>query len=94
MEKRFSGKEKIKICIFCKHQKMERGKTILPIERDNEILLITDIPARICANCGEAYIEEDTSMSVQTLANKQLSGEISYADSSDQRKVSVLLYAG
>ena len=81
------------ICLVCKNRKMEQGKTILPIERENEILLITDIPARICPNCGEAYLEEDTSINVQTLANKQFSGEISYADSTDKRKVSVLLYA-
>ncbi len=81
------------ICLVCKNRKMEQGTTILPIERENEILLITDIPARICANCGEAYLEEDTSINVQTLANKQFSGEISYADSTDKRKVSVLLYA-
>ncbi|MGI8669581.1 MAG: type II toxin-antitoxin system MqsA family antitoxin [Aridibacter sp.] len=81
------------ICIVCKHQKIERGKTILPIERNDEILLITDIPARICANCGEAYLEEDTSMSVQKLANKKHSGEISFADSLNERKVSVIHFA-
>jgi len=81
------------ICLVCKHRKMEQGITILPIERDNEILLITDIPARICANCGEVYLEEETAQGVQKLANKRLSGEISYVDSSKQRKVSVLLYA-
>lgn len=81
------------ICLVCKHRKMEQGTTILPIEREDEILLITDIPARICANCGEAYLEEETSINVQTLANKQFSGEISYADSTDKRKISVLLYA-
>lgn len=72
---------------------MEDGTTILPIERDDEILLITDIPARICSNCGEAYIEEDTSMSVQKLANKKRSGEISYADSLNERKVFVIHFA-
>ncbi|MGI8668941.1 MAG: type II toxin-antitoxin system MqsA family antitoxin [Aridibacter sp.] len=66
------------ICLVCKHRKMEQGTTILPIERDDEILLITDIPAQICVNCGEAYLEENTSVNVQTLANKQLAGEISY----------------
>ena len=72
---------------------MERGTTILPIERENEILLITDIPAQVCANCGEAYLEENTSISVQKLASKKFSGEISFTDSSNQRKVSILLYA-
>lgn len=81
------------ICLVCKHRKMERGTTILPIERDREILLITDIPAQVCANCGETYLEEETAKGVQELARKTLSGEISFTDSSDSRKVSVLLYA-
>ncbi len=72
---------------------MERGTTVLPIEREREILLITDIPAQVCANCGEAYIEEDTAKSVQELAKKTFSGEISYANSTDDRKIEVLLYA-
>lgn len=93
MEKRFSREKKIMICLVCKHQKMEAETTILPIERKDEVLLITDIPARLCANCGEAYLEEETSINVQNLANKKFSGEISYADSSARRKVSVLLYA-
>ena len=81
------------ICLVCKHRKMEPGTTILPIERDNEILLITDIPAQVCVNCGEAYIEENTSISVQRLANKRISGEVSFVDLSEKRKVSVLHYA-
>lgn len=81
------------ICLVCKHRKMEQGTTILPIEREGEILLITGIPAQVCANCGEAYVEENTAIGVQNLANKTLSGEISYSVSPKQRKVSVLLYA-
>jgi len=72
---------------------MERGTTVLPIERERAILLITDIPAQVCANCGETYIEEETAKGVQELAWKTLSGEISYADSTDSRKIAVLLYA-
>ena len=72
---------------------MECGTTVLPIERGREILLITDIPAQICVNCGETYIEQDTAESVQNLALKTLSGEISYLDSTDSRRVAVLLYA-
>lgn len=72
---------------------MERGTTVLTIERGREFLLITDIPAEVCANCGEAYIEEDTGKDVQELARKTFLGEISYANSTDDRKIEVLLYA-
>lgn len=71
---------------------MERGATLLPIERNREILLITDIPAQVCANCGEAYIDEDVARGVQALARKKFSGEISYAAAPDSRQVSVLPY--
>ena len=80
-------------CLVCKNRKMERGTTVLPIEREREILLITDIPAQVCANCGETYIEEETAKGVQELARKTFSGEISYANSTDNRKIEVLLYA-
>ena len=81
------------ICLICKHRKMERGTTLLPIERNREILLITDIPAQVCANCGEAYIAEDVARGVQALARKKFSGEISYVAAPDSRQVSVLPYA-
>ena len=81
------------ICLICKHRKMERGTTMLPIERNREILLITDIPAQICANCGEAYLDEAVAEGVQSLARKKFSGEISYAGTPDSRRVSLLPYA-
>lgn len=67
-------------CLICKHDRMLRGTTILPVERGDAILLITDIPARVCANCGEPYLDEATAHDVQELANDTLHGEISYAD--------------
>ena len=34
-------------CLACKHDRFKKGTTVLPIERGNAILLITDIPARV-----------------------------------------------
>ena len=64
-------------CVVCKNRKMTRGKTVLPIERGKAVLLVTDIPARICANCGEPYIDEKTAKQVETLANEELNGHVS-----------------
>ena len=65
---------------------MKQGTTILPIERGNAILLVTDIPALICANCGEPYLEEETARDVQELANETLTGEISYTEARGERE--------
>ena len=80
-------------CLVCKHDQFKQGTTVLPIERGNAILLITDIPARVCENCGETYLEEETAQAVQDLANETLSGEISYAQAHGQREVLVTTFS-
>lgn len=80
-------------CLICKHDRFKQGTTILPIERGNAILLITDIPARVCENCGETYIEEETAQGVQDLANETLSGEISYVQTHNQREILVTTFS-
>ncbi len=66
---------------------------MLPIERGNAILLITDIPARVCENCGETYLDEETAQGVQDLADKTLSGEISYAKARGEREILVAAFS-
>lgn len=65
---------------------------MLPVERGNAILLITDIPARVCENCGETYLDEATARDVQDLANETLIGEVSYAKSRGKRDVLVIAF--
>ena len=79
-------------CLVCKHTCFKKGTTVLPIERGNAILLITDIPARVCENCGETYLDEETAQEVQDLANETLSGEISYAKARGKREVLVTAF--
>ena len=79
-------------CLVCKHNHFEPGATIIPIERGDAILLITDIPARVCANCGETYLDEGIAEKVQDLANQTLSGEINFAGVRNNREVLVTTF--
>ncbi len=81
------------ICLVCKHNRFKKGTTILPIERGKAILLITDIPARVCENCGETYIEEEIAQDVQDLANETLAGEVSYTRARGEREVLVTAFS-
>jgi len=81
------------ICVICKNKKMKRGTTVLPIERRKAVLLVTDIPARICANCGEPYIDEKTAKQVEALANEELNGRASLRKSRARRTVVVAEFA-
>ena len=72
---------------------MKRGTTVLPIERGKAVLLVTDIPARICANCGEPYIDERTAKQVEALVNEELNGRVSLRKSRTRRTVVVAEFA-
>ena len=80
-------------CLACKHNRFKQGTTMLPIERGKAILLITEIPARVCANCGEPYLDEATAQGVQELANERLSGAVSYSKALDEQTVLVAAFS-
>lgn len=45
-------------CVICKHGNTQPGLTTLTLTRDAFTLAINNVPARVCANCGEAYVDE------------------------------------
>ena len=47
-------------CVICKEGKTRPGETTITLEREGTTLVFKKVPARICANCGEAYLEHST----------------------------------
>lgn len=47
-------------CLICKQADTQPGRTTVTLERGQVTLVIKDVPARVCPNCGEDYVEEDT----------------------------------
>jgi YgiT-type zinc finger domain-containing protein len=45
-------------CVICKKGSTKRGKITVTLERAGTRLIIKGVPARVCANCGEEYLEE------------------------------------
>ncbi|MCP9496160.1 MAG: type II toxin-antitoxin system MqsA family antitoxin [Pyrinomonadaceae bacterium MAG19_C2-C3] len=72
-------------CLVCKNDKFKQGATSLNIERGAAILVITDIPARVCTNCGEPYIEADIARDVQSLADTKLHGVVTHSPPRGER---------
>ena len=50
------------ICIICRQAELIDGITSIPFERDEFRLLIKNVPAQVCPNCGEAIVDEDVAM--------------------------------
>ncbi len=47
-------------CVICKHGETKKGSTTVTLEKDNSTIVFKEVPAQLCDNCGEKYIDEDT----------------------------------
>ena len=45
-------------CLICKQAETQPGVTTLTLERDGLTFVVKNVPAQVCPNCGEAYIDE------------------------------------
>ncbi len=46
------------ICLICRQAETVDGLTTVHFERGEMKLIVNNVPARVCPNCGEAYVEE------------------------------------
>lgn len=47
-------------CVICKQADTRPGKATVTLERDGLTLVVKGVPARVCPNCGEDYLDEET----------------------------------
>ena len=62
------------ICSICRG-KLEEGITEFVAHVKDQIVIIEDIPAWICENCGEAYYSEAVSIRIDKVMKKVHAGE-------------------
>ena len=46
-------------CVICKQGETQPGHTTVTLERERTVLVFRNVPAEVCANCGEAYVSEE-----------------------------------
>ncbi|MBI4526535.1 MAG: type II toxin-antitoxin system MqsA family antitoxin [Deltaproteobacteria bacterium] len=44
-------------CVVCKKGEPKAGKATLTLEKDGATLVFKGVPASVCANCGEEYVD-------------------------------------
>lgn len=69
---------KIKRCPLCGGE-MHDGNTALPFLIGDKIIVIKDVPAEICSDCGEAYMKSSVVGKVENLLDRleELNSEMS-----------------
>lgn len=49
-------------CVICRQAETRAGKATLTLERGPATLVVKGVPARVCPNCGEEYVDEKVSL--------------------------------
>ena len=55
-------------CVICKNGETAPGTTSILLERGKTTLVFKNVPAEVCQNCGEGYMDEDTTDRLLQLA--------------------------
>lgn len=63
-------------CPFCKHGETREGTTTVTLERGETTVVIKDVPAEVCVNCGEALLSEEVSASLLSQAKTAASAGV------------------
>ena len=45
-------------CVVCRNGETRPGTATVTLERDGLVLVVRGVPARVCENCGEEYLDE------------------------------------
>ena len=47
-------------CVVCKHGETRPGQVTVTLQRGATTVILKQVPAEVCENCGEAYVDEET----------------------------------
>lgn len=57
-------------CIICRHGETRPGVTTVTLSRDRMTLVFKGVPAQVCDNCGEEYVDEETTAQLLAIAEE------------------------
>ena len=57
-------------CVICRHGETRPGTATVTLERDSTTLVVKSVPALVCENCGEEYIDEETTARILKTAEE------------------------
>ncbi len=57
-------------CVVCKNGNTKAGVATLTLEKENSTIVFKGVPAEVCENCSEEYIDSETTKKLLSDANK------------------------
>lgn len=56
-------------CFKCEGKLIEK-KVNYMVDLESTIIIIKEVPARVCTQCGEQYFDDETSENIEIIVNK------------------------
>jgi len=57
-------------CVVCKMADTQVGVATVTLERNGLTLVVKGVPAQVCSNCGEQYVDEQVASELLATANE------------------------
>jgi YgiT-type zinc finger domain-containing protein len=57
-------------CEICTSGATQPGRTTITLERGPTTLVFKEVPAQVCVNCGEAYVDQETTSELMRIAEE------------------------
>lgn len=57
-------------CVICKQGETRAGEVTVTLQRGDTTIIIKNVPAEICENCGEYYLSEEVTDQVLSRAEE------------------------
>ena len=57
-------------CVICKQGETRPGTATVTLCRELLTLVVKNVPAQVCENCGEEYVDEETSKQLLGIAEE------------------------
>ena len=57
-------------CVICKHGETESGHVNVTLEHEGSVIIFKEVPAEVCDNCGEYYLNSEVTGDLLERAKK------------------------
>ena len=65
-------------CVICKNGTTRKGKVTVTLERGGSVTVIKEVPAQVCQNCGEYYLDAEMTEEVLKRAEHAVSKGVEF----------------
>ena len=63
---------------MCKNGETKQGKSVITLTKGKLVLTFKNVPAQICHDCSEEYIDEDTTNQLLQIANESFKKGVAF----------------